>query len=185
MASEEYKSIELKMQKAIATLKDDLNGLRAGRANPAIVEKLNVEYYGVSTPINQIGNISVPEARVILIQPWDASLLKEVEKAILKSDIGINPSNDGKIIRLVFPQLTEERRKELTKVTKKHGEECKVAVRSIRRDAVEEYKVMKKDGDITEDDLKDAEKDIQKITDKYIVEVDKVIDAKDKEIMEI
>jgi ribosome recycling factor len=185
MANDEYKSIEVKMQKAISALREELNGLRAGRANPAVVEKLSVEYYGVSTPINQIGNISVPEARVILIQPWDSSLLKEVEKAILKSDIGINPSNDGKIIRLVFPQLTEERRKELTKVTKKHGEECKVAVRTIRRDAVEEYKTMKKDGDITEDDLKDAEKDIQKLTDRYIEEVDKVVEHKDKEIMEI
>jgi ribosome recycling factor len=139
----------------------------------------------VPTPINQLGNISVPEARVILIQPWDLKMLKDIEKAIQKSDVGINPNNDGKVIRLVFPVLTEERRKELTKVVKKEGEDAKVAVRAIRRDAIEGFKVLKKKGELTEDDLKDTEKDVQIITDKYIAEVEKVIAAKDKEILEV
>lgn len=185
MTREDYKPIEEKMKKTINVLKEELAGLRAGRANPAILDKVSVDYYGVPTPVNQLGNISVPEARVILIQPWDAKMLREVEKAIQKSDIGINPINDGKVIRLVFPILTEERRKELTKVVKKHGEEAKVAIRSIRRDAIEEYKLQKKNGDITEDDLKDTEKDIQIMTDKYISEVDKISEAKDKEILEV
>ena len=185
MGKEEYKPIEEKMKKAIAVLKDELGGLRAGRANPGILDRISVDYYGVPTPINQLGNISVPEARVILIQPWDAKILKEIEKAIQKSDIGINPSNDGKVIRLVFPILTEERRKELTKMVKKAGEEAKVAIRSIRRDALEHFKQQKKAGDITEDDLKDAEKETQNLTDKYIAEIDKVVEAKDKEIMEV
>jgi len=179
-----YKPIEDKMKKTINTLKENLAGLRAGRANPAILDKISVDYYGVPTPINQLGNISVPEARVIIIQPWDAKILKEVEKAIQKSDIGINPINDGKLIRLVFPVLTEERRKELTKVVKRDGEEAKVAIRSIRRDAIEHFKVQKKNGDMTEDDLKDAEKDVQVITDKYIAEIDSIVEAKDKEILE-
>lgn len=185
MAKEAYKPIEEKMNKAISVLKEELAGVRAGRANPAILDKLTVDYYGAPTPINQLGNISVPEARVIVIQPWEAKILKDIEKAIQKSDIGINPNNDGKVIRLVFPVLTEERRKELTKAVKKHGEDSKVAVRAIRRDAIEHFKVQKKNGDMTEDDLKDAENDIQKMTDKYIVEIDKLIELKDKEILDV
>jgi ribosome recycling factor len=184
MNKEDYKSVEEKMKKTISVLKDELAGLRAGRANPAILDKIAVDYYGVPTPINQLGNISVPEARVILIQPWDIKILKDIEKAIQKSDIGINPNNDGKVIRLVFPILTEERRRELTKVVKKYGEEAKVAIRSIRRDAIEYFKTQKKNGELTEDDLKDAEKDVQNLTDKYIADIDKVVEAKDKEIME-
>ncbi len=185
MVKDDYKPIEEKMKKTVHVLKENLAGIRAGRANPSILDKLSVDYYGAPTPINQLGNISVPEARVILIQPWDAKILKEIEKAIQKSDIGINPNNDGKIIRLVFPPLTEERRRELTKVVKKDGEEAKVAVRAIRRDAIEHLKVKKKNSEITEDDLKDAEKDIQVITDKYIAEIDKIVDLKDKEILEV
>jgi ribosome recycling factor len=185
MANTSYKDVEDKMKKAISVLKEELAGLRAGRANPAILDRITVDYYGVPTPINQLGSISVPEARVIIIQPWDAKILKDIEKAIQKSDIGINPNNDGKVIRLVFPILTEERRKELSKGVKKHGEDSKVAVRSIRRDAIERYKAQKKNNEITEDDLKDAEEDIQKMTDKYIVEIDKLVELKEKEIMEV
>jgi ribosome recycling factor len=180
-----YMPYEEKMKKTINVYREELAGIRAGRANPAILDKITVDYYGVPTPINQLGSVSVPEARVILIQPWETNILKEVEKAIQKSDIGINPNNDGKAIRLVFPVLTEERRKELTKVVKKEGEDAKVAIRAIRRDSMEHFKALKKDGEITEDDLKDAEKDIQNITDKFITEVDKLIEAKDKEIMEV
>jgi len=185
MANTSYIDIEDKMKKAISVLKENLAGLRAGRANPAILDKITVDYYGVPTPINQLGSISVPEARVIVIQPWDAKILKDIEKAIQKSDIGINPNNDGKVIRLIFPVLTEERRKELTKSVKKYGEDTKVAVRSIRRDAIDRFKVQKKNSEITEDDLKDAEEDIQKMTDKYISEIDKIVEAKVKEIMEV
>jgi len=185
MVKNEYKSIKEKMQKTINVLKDELNGLRAGRANPAVLDKISVDYYGVPTPVNQLGNISVPEARLIVIQPWDAKVLSEIERAIQKSDIGINPSNDGKVIRLVFPILTEERRKELTKVVRKYGEEAKVAIRSIRRDAIDTYKKMQKNTEITEDDLRDAEKDIQDLTDEYIVKIDTIVETKDKEIMEV
>lgn len=185
MAKEAYKEIDEKMGKAIHVLKEELTGLRAGRANPAILDRLSVDYYGVPTPINQLGSISVPEARVILIQPWDAKILKDIEKAIQKSDIGINPNNDGKIIRLVFPVLTEERRKDLTKAVKKYGEDTKVAIRTIRRDAIEHFKVQKKNGDLTEDDLKVAETDVQKLTDKYIADVDRLVEIKDKEILEV
>jgi len=185
MSDAAYKEIEDKMTKAISVLREELAGLRAGRANPAILDKLTVDYYGVPTPINQLGSISVPEARVIVIQPWEAKIIKDIEKAIQKSDIGINPTNDGKVIRLVFPALTEERRKELTKQAKKYGEDSKVAVRSIRRDALERFKVQKKNGEITEDDLRDAEEDIQKMTDKYIAEIDKIVEKKEKEIMEV
>lgn len=185
MANEEYKQIEDKMKKTLGILREELAGLRAGRANPAVLDKLTVDYYGVPTPVIQLGSISVPEARMIVIQPWDAKLLKEIEKSIQKSDIGINPMNDSKVIRLVFPALTEERRRELTKVVKKHGEESKVAIRSIRRDAIEEYKAFEKSGDITEDDLKDTEKDLQVITDRYIADIDRIIEAKDKEILEV
>lgn len=185
MDKQAYKPIEDKMKKTVSALKDNLAGLRAGRANPAILDKISVDYYGVPTPINQLGNVSVPEARIILIQPWDAKMLKEIEKAIQKSDIGINPNNDGKAIRLVFPALTEERRKELTKTVKKEGEEAKVAIRAIRRDSIEHFKAQKKNGEITEDDLKDVEKDVQNLTDKYITEIDKIVEAKDKEILEV
>lgn len=185
MSKEQYKATEDKMKKTINVLKEELAGLRAGRANPSVLDKIFVDYYGASTPINQLGNISVPEPRIISIQPWDAKILKEIEKAIQKSEIGINPSNDGKVIRLIFPILTEERRKELTKVVKKHGEDAKVAIRSIRRDAIDHLKAQKKNGELTEDDLKTAEKDMQNITDKYIAEIDKVVEAKDKEILEV
>lgn len=185
MDKELYKPIEEKMKKTINVLKDNLAGIRAGRANPSILDKLTIDYYGAPTPIQQIATVSIPEARVILIQPWEAKLLKDIEKEIQKSDIGINPNNDGKVIRLVFPALTEERRKELTKQVKKEGEESKVAIRSIRRDSIESMKAKKKSGDITEDDLKDAEKDIQNLTDKFIADIDKIIEAKDKEIMEV
>lgn len=185
MSSTSYKDVEDKMNKAISVLKEELAGLRAGRANPAILDRVTVDYYGVPTPINQLGSVSVPEARVIIIQPWDAKILKDIEKSIQKSDIGINPNNDGKVIRLVFPILTEERRKELTKSVKKHGEDSKVAIRSIRRDAIERFKAQKKISEITEDDLKDAEEDIQKRTDKYIIDIDWIIELKDKEIMEV
>ncbi len=185
MDKEIYKPIEEKMNKTIHVLKDNLAGIRAGRANPAILDKITVEYYGTPTPIQQVATVSVPEARVILIQPWEAKLLKDIEKEIQKSDIGINPNNDGKVIRLVFPALTEERRRELTKTVKKEGEDAKVAIRSIRRDSIEHMKTMKKNNEITEDDLKDAEKDIQTLTDRYIADIDRTIEAKDKEIMEV
>lgn len=185
MAKEAYRDIEEKMSKAIHVLKEELTGLRAGRANPAILDRISVDYYGVPTQINQLGSVSVPEARVIVIQPWDAKILKDIEKAIQKSDIGINPNNDGKVIRLIFPVLTEERRKELTKAVKKYGEDAKVAIRAIRRDAIEHFKAQKKSGDMTEDDLKDAETDMQKLTDKYIADIDKLVELKDKEIMEV
>jgi ribosome recycling factor len=185
MGKEAYQPYEEKMKKTIVVLKENLAGIRAGRANPAILDKLVVEYYGVPTPVNQVASVAVPEARVILITPWDMKATKDIEKAILKSDIGINPNNDGKSIRLVFPVLTEERRKELVKTVKKDSEESKVAIRAIRRDAIEHFKAQKKDGKITEDDLKDAEKETQNLTDKYIAEIDKIVETKDKEIMEV
>ena len=176
---------ENKMSKAIAALQSDFSAIRAGRANPAILDKVTVEYYGVATPIQQVGTVAVPEPRTITIQPWDASILGEIEKAILKSDVGINPNNDGKMIRLNFPPLTEERRKELVKGISKRGEEAKVAVRNIRRDALEGFKKQKKDGEITEDDLKNLETKIQKLTDKFVAEIDTVVGAKEKEILEV
>lgn len=185
MNKEAYKPFEDKMKKTINVLKEDLGGIRAGRANPTILDKVAVEYYGAATPIHQLANIAVPEARIIMIQPWDSKMLKEIEKAIQKSDIGINPANDGKVLRLVFPPLTEERRRELTKVVKKHGEEAKVAVRAIRRDAMDSFKDMKKNSEITEDDLKTVEKDMQNLTDKYVAEVDKVVELKEKELLEV
>ncbi|MDY3304453.1 MAG: ribosome recycling factor [Clostridia bacterium] len=178
-------TFESKMKKSLSVLEGDIASIRAGRANPAILNKVTVDYYGVATPLTQIGSVSVPDPRSILIQPWDASILKEVEKAILASDIGITPNNDGKSIRLNFPPLTEERRKELVKGVHKRGEECKVAVRSIRRDAMEAYKTDKKNGEITEDDLKETEKDIQKLTDKYIKEIDSLISSKEQEILSV
>ena len=181
----DYKNIEERMEKTIAVFEENLAGVRAGRANPAILNKVKVDYYGVATPISQVAGISVPEARLIVIQPWDVSILKEIEKEIIKSDIGINPNNDGKVIRLAFPELTEERRKELVKEIRKTAEEAKVSIRSIRRDGIDEYKTMQKDGDITEDDLKKAETDIQKITDKKIEEIDRILENKEKEIMSV
>jgi len=176
---------EDKMKKSLSVLESDLASVRAGRANPAILDKVTVEYYGVATPLTQIGNVSVPDPRSILIQPWDASIMKEIEKAILASDIGITPNNDGKSIRLNFPPLTEERRKDLVKSIRKKGEDSKVAIRSIRRDAMDAFKNDKKNSEITEDDLKEIEKDIQKITDKFIKNIDDTIAKKEKEIMEV
>ena len=177
--------LEERMNKSVAVLQDNLAEIRAGRANPAILNKIKIDYYGVPTPINQVAGISVPEARMILIQPWDASILKEIEKEIQKSDIGINPNNDGKVIRLVFPELNEERRKEIVKDIKKMGEDAKVAIRSIRRDGIDEAKEMLKESLISEDEEKRAEDDIQKLTDKKIAEIDNLIDSKEKEIMSI
>lgn len=176
---------EEKMDKTISVFEENLSEVRAGRANPAILNKITVSYYGVPTPINQVAGISVPEARMILIQPWDTSLLKEIEKEILKSDIGINPNNDGKVIRLNFPELNEERRKELVKDIRKLAEEAKVAIRSIRRDAMDEAKEMQKKSEITEDDLKTEENEIQKLTDKKVEEIDNMLANKEKEIMSI
>ena len=176
---------EEKMDKTISVFEENLSEVRAGRANPAILNKITVSYYGVPTPINQVAGISVPEARMILIQPWDTSLLKEIEKEILKSDIGINPNNDGKVIRLNFPELNEERRKEIVKSIKKMAEESKIAVRSIRRDGIEEFKKKQKDSEITEDELRMAEEEIQKITDKKIAEIDTLLDNKEKEVMSV
>jgi len=180
-----YEEIEERMKKAVSVLEDQLANVRAGRANPKILDKVQVSYYGVPTPINQVANIMVPEARLIAIQPWDASLLKEIEKAILEANIGINPNNDGKVIRLVFPELTEDRRKELVKDIKKMSEDNKIAIRNIRRDAIDDYKTKQKNSEITEDDLHSAEEDIQKLTDKYIGKIESVIDAKEKEIMSL
>ena len=181
----DYSEIKEKMEKTIESLVQRLSEVRAGRANPAILNKVKIDYYGTPTPINQVAGISVPEARMIMIQPWDVSILKEIEKAILASEIGINPNNDGKVIRLVFPELTEERRKDLVKEIKKYAEDAKVSIRNARRDGIDKAKAMQKDGDITEDELKAAETEIQKITDKYIEEVDKTIAAKETEIMSI
>ena len=173
------------MNKTIEVLKQNFSEVRAGRANPAILNRISVEYYGTPTPINQVAGISVPEARLIVIQPWDASILKEIERAILASDIGINPNNDGKVIRLSFPELTEERRKDLVKDIKKMAEESKVAVRAIRRDGIDKAKAMQKNSEITEDDLRGAEDTIQKLTDKKIEEIDKVLADKEKEILTV
>ena len=181
----ELNNIEEKMDKTISVLQENLAEVRAGRANPAILNKIMVNYYGVPTPINQVAGISVPEARLIVIQPWDASILKEIEKEILKAEIGINPNNDGKVIRLAFPELTEERRKELVKEIKKMGEDAKVSVRSIRREGMDKVKAEQKEGMITEDELKTTEDKIQKLTDNKVAEIDKAIENKEKEIMSV
>jgi ribosome recycling factor len=173
------------MKKSIEILKKELQSLKAGRANPSILDKLTVEYYGTPTHISQLANISTPDSRTIVIQPWDKSSMKDIEKAILKSDLGLNPNNDGQIIRLTIAELTEETRKNLVKVVKKHGEETKVAIRAIRRDANEKLKVLKKDGEHSEDDVKKTEDEIQKITDNFIKEIDKIIEVKEKEIMSV
>ena len=183
--SNKYPEIEEKMNKAISVLNEQLHTLRAGRANAAVLDKIRVEYYGSMSKISEGAAISVPEPRMLVIQPWDASLIKEIEKAIQTSDIGINPANDGKVIRLIFPQPTEERRRELVKESKKYGEDAKIAVRNIRRDFIEKYKKMQKNNEITEDDLKAAEADIQKMTDSFTKNIDAVISDKEKEIMAV
>lgn len=174
-----------KMNKSYNALNNEFAAIRAGRANPAVLDKVMVDYYGAPTPVNQMAAISVSEARILVIQPWDKSSLKLIEKAILASDVGITPTNDGSAIRLIFPQLTEERRKDLCKTIKKYGEECKVTVRSVRRDTMEKFKAMKKNSEITEDDMKDCEKKVQDLTDKFCADVDKAVAAKEKEIMTV
>ena len=181
----DYTSIKEKMEKAINSYSERLAEVRAGRANPAILNKVKIDYYGTPTPINQVAGVSVPEARLIVIQPWDTSILKEIEKAIISADIGINPNNDGKVIRLAFPELNEERRKEIVKDIKKMAEEAKVVVRNARRDGIDAAKAMQKEGEMTEDELKQAESEIQKITDKNIEEIDSILDKKEKEVMSV
>ncbi|MCL2352059.1 MAG: ribosome recycling factor [Firmicutes bacterium] len=183
--SEKTKVYEEKMQKSVEAYSAELSTIRAGRANPHVLDKITVDYFGTETPLNQVGNVTVPEARLLQIQPWDAGMLKKIEKAIQMSDLGINPTNDGKVIRLVFPELTEERRKSLTKDVKKKAEDFKVAVRNIRRDAVDAFKKMEKKSEITEDELEDLDELIQKATDKHVEEIEKVMEAKNKEIMSI
>ncbi|MDO4618343.1 MAG: ribosome recycling factor [Clostridia bacterium] len=180
-----YPEIEAKMNKRVDGFHSELKTIRAGRANASVLDKIAIDYYGTPTPVQQVGSISSPEPRMLVIQPWDASVLKEIEKAILKSEIGIAPQNDGKVIRLNFPPLTEERRKELVKQVKKYSEEAKVQIRNARRDAIDDYKAKKKNGEITEDDLGNIEKDIQKLTDKYIKEIDDITADKEKEILEV
>ena len=179
------KHSEERMQRRINHLNDEYKSIRAGRANPGVLDKVKVDYYGTPTPVAQVASVSVPEARTIIIQPWDGSILNAINKAILTSDIGINPQNDGKVIRLNFPPLTEDRRKEIVKDVAKIAEGSKVQIRNVRRDTVDDLKKMKKNGDLTEDDLKDGEKKVQKLTDKYIKEVESICAAKEKEIMEI
>ena len=176
---------EEKMMQTVSVYEENLAEIRAGRANPVILNKITIDYYGTPTPINQVAGISVPEARLIVIQPWDVSILLEIEKAIWISDIGINPSNDGKVIRLAFPELNEERRKEIVKDIRKMAEEAKVAIRSIRRDAIDEAKTMQKNSEISEDELKGAEDNIQKLTDKYVENIDQILEKKEKEVMSI
>lgn len=174
-----------KMQKTINSLLDEFNTIRAGRANPHVLDRISVDYYGAPTPVVQVGNVSVPEPRILMIQPWDATLLKAIEKAINESDLGINPSNDGKVIRLVFPELTEERRKELTKETKKKGENAKVAIRNIRREALDAFKKMQKANEMTEDEYNTIENGVQKLTDKFVEEIDRHIENKNKQILSV
>ncbi len=185
MNKSDYAEYSEKMEKTIEVMQVNFAAVRAGRANASVLDQLRVDYYGTPTPINQIATIASPDPKTLTIQPWDSSTLKLIEKAIQTSDLGINPQNDGRIIRLLFPQLTEERRKELVKQVKKYGEESKVAVRNIRRDAVDKFKAQKKKTEITEDDLKNAEADLQKITDGYIALIDKLVDKKEKELYEI
>ncbi len=181
----ETKKAEEKMQKALSALNANFNTIRAGRANPAVLDRITVEYYGTPTPLNQMAAISVPDPRTLMISPWDRSTLKSIEKAIQTSDLGINPNNDGSVIRLVFPPMTSERRNELAKEVHKMAEDGKIALRNIRRDAMDKLKAQKKNGEITEDDVKDGEKEIQKVTDKYVKEADAMADKKIKEIQEI
>ena len=181
----DMKPYSQKMDKTLEVLENEFASVRAGRASAAVLNRISIEYYGQETPINQVGSITSPDPRTLIIEPWDKSLLKLIEKAIQTSDLGINPQNDGRIIRLVFPQLTEERRKDLTKQVKKYGEEAKVAIRNIRRDAMDAIKNMKKKSEITEDDQKVAEKDLQKVTDDYIKKIDAMAAKKEKELMEL
>lgn len=179
------KELNDKMAKTIEVLKDELNTIRAGKANPQILNKVTVEYYGVQTPLNQVASISVPEPRMIAVQPYDATIISDIERAIMVADLGLNPSNDGKLIRLVIPMLTEERRKELTKVAKKTGENSKIALRNERRHAMDQLKKMHKDGDLTDDDIKKAEKDVQDAIDKQVKAVDEIIANKEKDILAV
>lgn len=185
MLKDEYKIYEEKMKKSIESVANDFAAVRAGRANASVLNRIHVDYYGTPTPIQQIASVASPDPRSLVITPWDASALKGIEKAIQESDLGINPQNDGRSIRLVFPQLTEERRKELAKQVKKYAEDAKVAVRNIRRDAMDKFKAQKKASEITEDDFKIAEKDLQKLTDDWIKEIDKIAEKKEKELFEI
>ena len=182
---ERLKVYEEKMNKSYDALLNEYTSIRAGRANPHVLDKIKVDYYGAPTPLQQVANISVPEPRMILIQPWEKKLIKDIEKAILTSDLGINPNNDGSAVRLIFPELTEERRKDLVKEVKKKGEAAKVAVRNIRRDANDAYKKLKKEEDVSEDEIKELEDKVQKLTDKYIKDVDAAVEAKGKEIMTV
>ena len=185
MANETIKPYETKMQKSYNNLLEEYTSIRAGRANPHVLDQIRVDYYGAPTAIQQVANVSVPEARMIMIQPWEASMVKAIEKAIMTSDLGINPTNDGKVIRLLFPELTEERRKELAKDVKKKGENAKVAIRNIRRDANDSFKKLSKSADVSEDEVKELEDGAQKMTDKYITEIDKAVEAKTKEILTV
>ena len=182
--NERLKVYDTKMQKTQASLESELATIRAGRANPHVLDKITVDYYGMQTPLQQVANISVPEARMIQIQPWERSLIKAIEKAILVSDLGINPSNDGTVVRLIFPELTEDRRKELVKDVKKKGEAGKVAIRNIRRDGNDAFKKLK-GTEVSEDEIKDLEKELQKLTDKYIEKIDKIVEAKSKEVLTV
>ena len=181
----DFKEFARKMDKTLEHLDEEFGAVRAGRANPKVLDRITVEYYGTETALNAVANISSPDARTLVIQPWDGSLLKDIQKAILASDLGINPQNDGKIIRLTFPQLTEERRKDLTKQVKKYAEDAKVAMRNIRRDGMDHVKKLKKNSEITEDEQKKAEKDLQDLLDKYIKKVDETLAGKEKELMAI
>lgn len=182
---QELNKCQEKMNKSLGAFADELATIRAGRANPHVLDRLTVDYYGVATPVQQVGNITVPEARVLQIQPWEGTLLKAIEKAINESDLGINPTNDGKVIRLVFPELTEERRKDLTKDIKKKGENSKIAIRNIRRDVLETFKKMEKANEMTKDEVEVAEKEVQKLTDKFVGEIDALVDKKSKEILSV
>ncbi|SMP47476.1 ribosome recycling factor [Anoxynatronum buryatiense] len=185
MQLEIHKAVEEKMKKTIAVIQDEFNSVRAGRANPAMLDRITIEYYGAVTPLKQIATVAAPEPRLITIQPFDPSVLTDIEKAIQKSDLGINPSNDGKVIRLAIPQLTEERRKDLTKIVKGKAEDGRVAIRNERRNANDALKKMEKSGEITEDDLKQAQETVQKMTDKYIENIDELLALKEKEMMEV
>ena len=183
--NEQISNAQGKMEKCIKSLEHEFSTIRAGRANPAVLDRVLVDYYGTPTPVQQMAAISVSEARILVVQPWDLSQLKAIEKAILASDIGITPTNDGKVLRLAFPQPTEDRRKELVKQVKKYGEEAKVTIRNVRRDTMEKFKTMKKNSEITEDDMKGYEKDVQKLTDKFCDIVDSTVAEKEKEIMSL
>lgn len=182
---ERLQQYDNKMQKSLDNLQEEFGSIRAGRANPHVLDKIRVDYYGTPTVLQQVANISVPEPRMLLIQPWEPSMVREIEKAIQTSDLGINPTNDGKVIRLTFPELTEERRKELAKDVKKKGENAKVAVRNIRRDANDSLKKMSKSSDVSEDEIKQLEEEVQKLTDKYVAKVDKAVEEKSKEILTV